>query len=207
MAGIGGDLPGLSNRLSLIADRFFTNNGHSNPRIKSVEDSSIMTRRRGKNLYGFTFIELAVVILILMVLAAIFLPGFLNQRACAHVGNEASQYVGSLAQAQQAFYLEESRFAKLFSELSPTLHQAYYSRSKNYNYSIEVHHEKTFIYGKAKHPLMKSYVSGVFVQKDQKELTTRSIICVALKPGLQPISTPTNSITCGESTTKALRDC
>jgi hypothetical protein len=139
-----------------------------------------------------------------MVLAAIFLPRFLNQRACAHVGNESAQHVGSLARSQQAFYLEESRFAKSLSELK--LDQSY-SSSENYNYSIEVHEEKAFIYGKPKHPSMKSYVSGVFVQKDQKEITTISIICVALKPGLQPIATPTNSTTCGESTTKAFRDC
>jgi type IV pilus assembly protein PilA len=167
----------------------------------------VVTRQSRQNLRGFTLIELIVVILVLMILAAIFLPRFLNQRACAHVGNEPSQYVGSLARSQQAFYLEESRFARSFSELNPNLNQAYYSSSKNYNYSIEVHDETTFIYGKAKHPSMKSYVSGVFVQKDQKELTTRSIICVALKPGLQPISTPTNSITCGGSTTKAFPDC
>jgi type II secretory pathway pseudopilin PulG len=165
----------------------------------------MVTRRRGGNLGGFTLIELIVAILILMVLAAIFLPRFLNQRACAHVGNEPSQHVGSLARSQQAFYLEESRFAKSLSELK--LDQSYYSSSENFNYLIEVHDEKTFIYGKAKHSSMKSYVSGVFVQKDQKELTTISIICVALKPGLQPIATPTNSTTCGESTTKAFPDC
>jgi type IV pilus assembly protein PilA len=149
-------------------------------------------------------IELLVVILVLMVLAAIFLPRFLNQKTCAYRRIEPSQYVRSIARSQQAFYLEESRFAKSFSELK--LNQAYYSSSKHYDYSIEVHDEKTFIYGKTKHPSMKSYVSGVFVQKDQKELTTGSINCVALNPGLQSIASPINLTTCGQST-KVFPDC
>ena len=78
---------------------------------------------------GFTLIELLVVIIIIGILSAIALPSFLNQANKARE-SEAKQYVGSMNRAQQAAYLEGSRFTTDFGTLglgiaSNTTHYVY----------------------------------------------------------------------------------
>lgn len=76
---------------------------------------------------GFTLIELLVVIIIIGILAAIALPSFLNQAAKAKQ-SEASTYVGSLNRAQQAYYIENGKFAEDLDTLNagvPTETQSY----------------------------------------------------------------------------------
>ena len=64
---------------------------------------------------GFTLIELLVVIIIIGILSAIALPSFLNQANRARQ-SEAQTYAGSVNRAQQAFYLENNRFASPASD-------------------------------------------------------------------------------------------
>jgi type IV pilus assembly protein PilA len=67
-----------------------------------------LANKRGEE--GFTLIELLVVIIIIGILAAIALPSFLNQAAKARQ-SEGSTYVGTLNRSQQAYYVENAKFA------------------------------------------------------------------------------------------------
>ena len=80
---------------------------------------------------GFTLIELLVVIIIIGILSAIALPSFLNQANKARE-SEAKQYVGSMNRAQQAEYLEWSKFTTDFGNLGLGIA----SNTTNYVYSI-----------------------------------------------------------------------
>lgn len=80
---------------------------------------------------GFTLIELLVVIVIVAILGAIALPSFLNQSNRAKAA-EATSYLGSINRAQQAYRLEQGRFATTLAELQIGIP----AETNNYNYSI-----------------------------------------------------------------------
>ena len=80
---------------------------------------------------GFTLIELLVVIIIIGILSAIALPSFLNQANKAKQ-SEAKTYIGSMNRAQQAYYLENSRFI----DQIPSLGLGIASSTANYQYGI-----------------------------------------------------------------------
>lgn len=71
------------------------------------------------NQRGFTLIELLVVIGIVGTLAAIAVPSFLSQVARAKQAR-ALNYIGLVNRAQQAFYMENTRFATSIGELGVT---------------------------------------------------------------------------------------
>ncbi len=68
---------------------------------------------------GFTLIELLVVMVIVGILAAIAVPSFLSQVARAKQAR-ALNYIGLVNRAQQAFYMENTRFAISIEELGVT---------------------------------------------------------------------------------------
>ncbi|MGB3202570.1 MAG: type IV pilin-like G/H family protein [Nodosilinea sp.] len=65
---------------------------------------------------GFTLIELLVVVVMVGVLTSIALPSFLNQAARSKQAR-ALMYVGLVNRAQQAFFVENNRFANSIAEL------------------------------------------------------------------------------------------
>jgi type IV pilus assembly protein PilA len=65
---------------------------------------------------GFTLIEILVVVVILGVLASIALPSFLSQAARSKQAR-ALVYIGLVNRAQQAFFVENDRFATSTAEL------------------------------------------------------------------------------------------
>ena len=95
---------------------------------------------------GFTLIELLVVIIIIGILSAIALPSFLNQANRARQ-SEAQTYAGSVNRAQQAYYLENNRFAAPgavedgdfddSSEALAALGLGIAAETENYEYLIE----------------------------------------------------------------------
>ncbi|NJR61922.1 MAG: prepilin-type N-terminal cleavage/methylation domain-containing protein [Cyanobacteria bacterium CRU_2_1] len=81
---------------------------------------------------GFTIIELLTVIVILGILSAIAIPSFLNQAKRARE-TEAKSYVSAINQAQQMYFVENSKFGLLSNleleifEISDSSYYAYAS--------------------------------------------------------------------------------
>ncbi len=137
---------------------------------------------------GFTLIELLVVIIIIGILSAIALPSFLNQANKAKQ-TEAKTYVGSMNRAQQAYYLENNKFAD--NSDFGNLGLGIATQTQNYQYKItgggtgvsNVTNQAVLVDAKA--PL-KAYIGGVMVgtQAATSEATTLAVLCEAAKAGV-----------------------
>lgn len=132
---------------------------------------------------GFTLIELLVVIIIIGILSAIALPSFLNQANKAKQ-SEAKTYVGSMNRAQQAFYLENNRFAGEGLDEFGKLGLGVATETDNYKYQIagggtgakSVTNQGIVADDAA--PL-KAYVGGVVIGTVEatSEATTLAVLC------------------------------
>ncbi|EDX74837.1 prepilin-type N-terminal cleavage/methylation domain protein [Coleofasciculus chthonoplastes PCC 7420] len=135
---------------------------------------------------GFTLIELLVVIIIIGILSAIALPSFLNQANKAKE-SEAKQYVGSANRAEQAFYLEKSKFTSDWGNLGLGIA----TQTANYKYTVETADanlgKQVEIVGGAlpdKTNTLRAFVGGVQVGQisGTQETTTLAILCQSPKP-------------------------
>jgi outer membrane receptor protein involved in Fe transport len=122
----------------------------------------------------------------------------------APIQNEAKQVVGSMNRAQQAYYLENERFAAQLTELGLGIR----SDTEHYKYRIFNYPDRkraVMLAGVPRRGGFKTYLGFVNIAKlpDSNELSTFAILCesVEAKPLLPklPTSLPANgSMTCPE---------
>ncbi|NEP59112.1 MAG: general secretion pathway protein GspH [Symploca sp. SIO2G7] len=164
-------------------------------------------------------------LIFLGLLGLIFAPSYLSTSTRSNGQSEARTYIDSMNRAQQAYFLEQDKFA----DTIPALDLGIKTQTENYTYSTRLTDKAAFNYGIAfsdkytyrkkyfgllsktiKQPL-KSYVGGVFIIPATKvnpnaasdELTTISILCEATVIGSTQPAEPTyidNQLTCGEGT-------
>jgi Tfp pilus assembly protein PilE len=150
----------------------------------------VLNRKKSQQIPGFTWIDLLVVMAIIGILVAFFLPKFIAQQNCTYHRDIAPQ----LAQFQQEFFRKNGYFAQSVDELDARL-----VCDTDYTYSIETNKIKTFVFGKSQKPALRSYVAGVFANPTEKNAST-AIVCKAREVGTQPIAPPIDANTCGEGT-------
>ena len=158
---------------------------------------------------GFTLIELLVVIIIIGILAAIALPAFLNQANKAKQ-SEGKQYVGTLMRTQQAYYLENAKFASD----NDALGRPVASQTENYKYTMTVSNsgatnEIVNINGESLKAALKPYVGATALSKvtATSEATTTSKLCenqeakkgtAAAIPYADPLACPGGTVDVGK---------
>jgi type II secretion system protein G len=156
----------------------------------------LITKHKKGQYTGFTLIELLVVIIIIGILSSIALPSFLAQAAKARA-SEARSSIGSLNRAQQAYYLENQRFAQddgtstAFNKLSIGLNDT----TTNYVYTVITTTPTVKVVNKAtaNNNDLKGSAGGVFSSAG----LTNSILCEADDSGTTPVNEPTSVTTCG----------
>ncbi|MFB2968948.1 type IV pilin-like G/H family protein [Aerosakkonema sp. BLCC-F183] len=112
---------------------------------------------------------------VLMIIAAIALPTFLNQ---ANKGrqSEAKQYVNAIVKSQQAFRIEKQTFSNSLEELGVGIRP----ETVNYSYKIVPQPDKSksaIVTAQAKRSGLKSYTGAVFAIKNGNDVTTVTVIC------------------------------
>jgi type IV pilus assembly protein PilA len=155
---------------------------------------------------------LIVIIPIILILAALSIPslfGCVNKAKQA----EAKNYTGVFNRSQQAYYLENSKFASSFQELQLGI----MTQTVDYNYYIKtinkpVKHEITYFYSVPRQPGHKSYVGAVTTMKDNtknNEILTQTIGCETESPTQIQPANPTvklGVLTCPNGTVTFHRD-
>ncbi len=136
---------------------------------------------------GFTLIELLVVIVIVGALAALALPSFLSQVARAKQAR-ALNYIGLVNRAQQAFYMENTRFATSIGELGVTDDMA-----PDYEYDIIYNPAEPNVTSTKATPLdpaLRGYAGVVFTTVDPGGMARTSMVICQGTAATTPTPTP-----------------
>ena len=145
---------------------------------------------------GFTLIELLVVIIIIGILSAIALPSFLNQANKAKQ-SEAKTYVGTLNRTQQAYFLENNKFAAKLEDMAEPIPK----QTVNYDYASGISGAVALSTGTARVEALRSYGGTVFLATNAttKETSTLAIAYESEEPsktapGIATIDATTNKM-------------
>jgi len=112
---------------------------------------------------------------------------FADNQASKKPEDEGKQNIGVINRAQQAYYLENHRFAKTLAELDLGIK----SDTENYHYQI-VHQGTNSVISTAtaKKPELKSYTGIAYLVKSEGEDVTAVGICETDQPSTKPPLTP-----------------
>jgi type IV pilus assembly protein PilA len=121
-------------------------------------------------------------------IAAILLPSFLSNQANEAQEAEGEQYVGSMARAQQAYYLMDSTFEDNLEELGLGIA----SETTSYSYDINlISPYQVVSTATPKDRKLRGFTSSVFVVQEGRASTTKMIVCAANRPSLKAPDPPT----------------
>ncbi|MEG4802311.1 type IV pilin-like G/H family protein [Microcoleus sp. ARI1-B5] len=153
---------------------------------------------------------LLVLMFIGVVPAIMYLPSFLYPPVIKGGAEpEPKRYVGSMNKAQQAHFAEKGAFSASVDALGIGIR----TETTNFKYSVSATKQVAFNYGVSKNEKLRSYTGGVFVigikpNNAQDEITTKTILCRADKPGTATPLSPTiqnNKLVCGSGTTAVIK--
>ena len=99
---------------------------------------------------------------------------------------EAKQIIGTMNRGQQAYFIENNKFAKTIPELQIGIES---SETENYHYRIvsqRKNNQSVVQTATAKKPELKSYTGIVFITKVKGETLTNVAICETVKPASKP---------------------
>ncbi|TAD82807.1 MAG: prepilin-type N-terminal cleavage/methylation domain-containing protein [Oscillatoriales cyanobacterium] len=136
---------------------------------------------------GFTLIELLVVIIIIGILAAIALPSFLNQAAKARQ-SEGSTYVGTLNRTQQAYFVENNKFAATMAELKAGVP----TKTDSFSYKSEGTADKATNSADKESNALKSFQGQVQLNTTTQQAEAK--LCITPEAG-QPSTSASKSAT------------
>lgn len=130
-------------------------------------------------------------------------PSTRNQTDSTREG-EAKQYIAAVNRAQQAYYLQNGKFATSMQQLGLGLQ----GQTQNYRYRIVLQRqnsdsisasEQPSLYGQPgdrvesvmmiavpRRPALKSYTGGVFATISVRATSTRAVVCETAKPSASP---------------------
>jgi prepilin-type N-terminal cleavage/methylation domain-containing protein len=146
---------------------------------------------------GMTALELILVLIVITILAAMALPSFIVQTSPGVKLLEGKIYVNSMNRGQEAYFFEQKKFGYSVEELGLGIA----TQTDRYNYSIKLDKDSAYNYGIARTEEFNSYIGGVFILPDAKDLntkmvTTTGIITISPNPILEKPEIKTISILC-----------